>query len=815
MRLVILQNGVVAPFSQVDGECVVELTDIYLETAELNVDDDLLLTMNDATTHLVPLSSVYMRDFRLPVVLVTLTADVATMQINEVSTIGAGSVNFTVPNASLFEEGEIIIIRRNGPNDLILDTVAFTTINGVVSMTIAEDYRTVWFTKRGNDWTAIADFDEAGGVGGDSIFTLEANEALWGANTASIPGDPRGEFAVDVQGHRTNPSQVAAGDGSIAIGNRTTAGGNQSIAIGQEAEANGLGKNIAIGVLASADVNSIAIGDSATVNAPATGGGIAIGNYSNVAGIDSLAIGRTAIVADGERNISIGYTSNSDGQDAIAMGSYAVTTSDNTIALGRGASIAGTADRSIAIGFSASVNNAITDAIAIGPNTEVRQIGSVVIGANAYSGENNIATESHVVIGQNASVPPNSPGGIAIGDGANLVATLGVDSHGRIAIGEGASVSAGADGGIAIGDGAISAELDSIIIGNGAYNGSGAGVVAIGAGSSGAGNNSVIVGKSGNASSYGIGIGYLSSSSDNAVAIGRNSLAGSDSSISIGNAPVVQSANSISAGTSATVQSDSPYSIAIGTSAAVGQYSPSGIAIGGSAGVGSSSVGSIAIGMSTSSNGTQSIAIGYQSSTGTAYKSLSIGPYVSQGLNVQRGIAIGSDVGIGINSERATVIGPYTTSNHNDTVVIGPYVGSTANNQVSIGHSNAANAKIILDNGQLTVPALDVNGHITEQVTTVSTGSNYVINMAIGTVWAITLTGSITISFSNVVAGRSCTVNLIQGGGGSNTVSWTGVTWPGGVAPTLSTTAGRRDKIVFDSYNGSVIDGSLAGLHYS
>ena len=783
MRLVILQNGVVAPFSQIDGECVVELTDIYLETAELNVDDDLLLTMNDATTHLVPLSSVYMRDLRLPVVLVTLTADVATMQINEVSTIGAGPVNFTVPNASLFEEGEIIIIRRNGPNDLILDTVAFTTINGVVSMTITEDYRTVWFTKRGNDWTAIADFDEAGGVGGDSIFTLEANEALWGANTASIPGDPRGEFAVDVQGHRTNSGQVAAGDGSIAIGNRTTAGGNQSIAIGQEAETVGLGRSIAIGLLASADVNSIAIGDSATVNAPATGGGIAIGNYSNVGGIDSLAIGRTAVVADGERNISIGYTSNSDGQDAIAMGSYAVTASDNTIALGRGASIAGTSDRSIAIGFSASVNNAITDAIAIGPNTEVRQIGSVVIGANAYSGENNIATESHVVIGQNASVPPNSPGGIAIGDGANLVATPGVDSPGRIAIGPAAIVGASSDNAISIGSSSIpTGQSDGISIGRAIVNGGGG---YSGMGNIGVGNNiSFGYGAEENVS---LGQTIIGDTGSFNVSIGRLIQQHGSSTVAIGETAGVYSTQSIVIGKNPVVSSDSSNSIAIGTSAVVGQYSPSGIAIGESSSIGLGVGASIAIGKGASagySNYGYAVAIGYgASAAGTS------------------SIAIGTG---------ATVPISYSGS-----VAIGNGVSTNTADQVVIGFNNSPTGKIVLDSSGLTVPALDINGHITEQVTTTSTGSNYVINMAIGTVWAITLTGSITISFSNVAAGRSCTVNLIQGGGGSNTVSWTGVTWPGGVAPTLSTTAGRRDKIVFDSYNGSVIDGSLAGLHYS
>jgi hypothetical protein len=57
-----------------------------------------------------------------------------------------------------------------------------------------------------------------------------------------------------------------------------------------------------------------------------------------------------------------------------------------------------------------------------------------------------------------------------------------------------------------------------------------------------------------------------------------------------------------------------------------------------------------------------------------------------------------------------------------------------------------------------------------------------------------------TISFTNPASGTagSFTLLLLQGGAGSNTVTWpASIRWSAGVAPTLTTTAGRTDAFVF------------------
>jgi len=53
-------------------------------------------------------------------------------------------------------------------------------------------------------------------------------------------------------------------------------------------------------------------------------------------------------------------------------------------------------------------------------------------------------------------------------------------------------------------------------------------------------------------------------------------------------------------------------------------------------------------------------------------------------------------------------------------------------------------------------------------------------------------------------------LTLIQDGTGGRTVTWPAtVKWPGGVAPTLTTTANARDKVALD-WDGTQYDGQCA-----
>lgn len=72
--------------------------------------------------------------------------------------------------------------------------------------------------------------------------------------------------------------------------------------------------------------------------------------------------------------------------------------------------------------------------------------------------------------------------------------------------------------------------------------------------------------------------------------------------------------------------------------------------------------------------------------------------------------------------------------------------------------------------------------------------------------FAYTLTGNVTFSFSNVPStglAIAITVEIVQGGSGSYTVTWPGtVKWPSNVAPVLTTTVGKIDVFTLITRDG-------------
>lgn len=106
-------------------------------------------------------------------------------------------------------------------------------------------------------------------------------------------------------------------------------------------------------------------------------------------------------------------------------------------------------------------------------------------------------------------------------------------------------------------------------------------------------------------------------------------------------------------------------------------------------------------------------------------------------------------------------------------------------------------------------------GDYSEGVVTANTGTAYTIALTNGTVQVLTLTGNCTFTFPTATAGQSFILLLRQDGTGSRTVTWpASVRWPGGTAPTITSTASRTDKYVFTA-DGSVWLGSNAGQNYS
>jgi hypothetical protein len=63
------------------------------------------------------------------------------------------------------------------------------------------------------------------------------------------------------------------------------------------------------------------------------------------------------------------------------------------------------------------------------------------------------------------------------------------------------------------------------------------------------------------------------------------------------------------------------------------------------------------------------------------------------------------------------------------------------------------------------------------------------LSLSSGTVLSYTLTGNCTFTMPTATSGTSFIIKLIQDGTGSRTATFTGVKWPGGTAPTITTTA--------------------------
>ncbi len=103
--------------------------------------------------------------------------------------------------------------------------------------------------------------------------------------------------------------------------------------------------------------------------------------------------------------------------------------------------------------------------------------------------------------------------------------------------------------------------------------------------------------------------------------------------------------------------------------------------------------------------------------------------------------------------------------------------------------------------------------NFSEKSITNSGSSTYDIDWSAATLFEITMTGNRTITFSNLVSGRSITALFIQDGTGSRIITWPTVKWTAGSPMVLSTAASAIDVVsFFVGSNGSTVYGFPAGL---
>jgi hypothetical protein len=136
----------------------------------------------------------------------------------------------------------------------------------------------------------------------------------------------------------------------------------------------------------------------------------------------------------------------------------------------------------------------------------------------------------------------------------------------------------------------------------------------------------------------------------------------------------------------------------------------------------------------------------------------------------------------------------------------------TSANLISVVTDETGSGVLVFNN----TPSL-TNPTVTNYVETpYSANSSTAITLALtnGTVQIITLTGNATITMPTAVSGKSFIMLLRQDATGSRTVTWSTVKWPGGTAPTITSTASKQDIYSFFS-DGSSWYGVTVSQNYT
>jgi hypothetical protein len=160
-------------------------------------------------------------------------------------------------------------------------------------------------------------------------------------------------------------------------------------------------------------------------------------------------------------------------------------------------------------------------------------------------------------------------------------------------------------------------------------------------------------------------------------------------------------------------------------------------------------------------------------------------------------------------SSSITTLGTIGTGTWQGTAVAVAYGGT--------GATDAATARTNLGAAPTASPTFTGRSTMPARVSTVATatdGATVTFDLAVSDWHEVTLGGNRTLALSNVATGQQFSIILRQDGTGSRTVTWfSGILWPGGTPPTLTTTANKRDVFTFKSLGGGVYLGFVAGAN--
>ena len=136
---------------------------------------------------------------------------------------------------------------------------------------------------------------------------------------------------------------------------------------------------------------------------------------------------------------------------------------------------------------------------------------------------------------------------------------------------------------------------------------------------------------------------------------------------------------------------------------------------------------------------------------------------------------------------------------------------SSANLAAAVTDETGSGALVFGTSPTLTNPTIT---NYTETAYSANSSTAISLSLTNGTVQIITLTGNATITMPTAGAGKSFIMYLRQDSTGSRTVTWSTVNWPGGTAPTITSTASKQDIYSFFS-DGTSWYGVTVGQNYT
>jgi hypothetical protein len=139
-------------------------------------------------------------------------------------------------------------------------------------------------------------------------------------------------------------------------------------------------------------------------------------------------------------------------------------------------------------------------------------------------------------------------------------------------------------------------------------------------------------------------------------------------------------------------------------------------------------------------------------------------------------------------------------------------VGTTA---LTFTQFNAASGALLTTGGTMT-GTLTIKNLVETRTTNATASGNVALDLSLGTIWALTLTGNVTgFTISNPSNCTAFSVRIAQDGVGGRTVAWSfsgaTVRWPSAITPTQTSTLSKADWYHFISSDGGTSFDAVQG----